>query len=124
MVLTTCFQSLAEQQLAQVLTERNTYRDRCQLLSKKMTKQASETLEKLSSASTKDSSDSKVSRSHSDGGQRHWSIQTGGIKVLRARGDVTERHGAGSVVSTEESLDTRCVGSAQLSAVQGCLSPS
>lgn len=104
----------AEQQLELALAERNKYRDRNQILSQKMTKQASDTLEKLSSASTKDSSDARVtlSRSHSDGAQRHWSIQSGGIKVLRATPDGKERLRTDSVATTEESLDTRWVDSA------------
>lgn len=98
-----------EQQLEQALAERNKYRHRNLLLSQKMTKQASDTLEKLSAASTKDSSEVRVtlSRSHSDGGQRHWSIQSGGIKVLRATPDLKERLRTDSVATTEESLDTR-----------------
>jgi hypothetical protein len=59
-----------ETQLSALLNERNIYRDRCETMSEKMKKQASDVLDKLSSSNNHDS-------------VRHWSIQTGGIKVLR-----------------------------------------
>jgi chromosome segregation ATPase len=59
-----------ETQLSALLNERNIYRDRCETMSEKMKKQASDVLDRLSSSNNHDN-------------VRHWSIQTGGIKVLR-----------------------------------------
>ena len=68
-----------EKQMADLLAERNMYRDRCDTLSQKMKKQASDVLEKNSTASTKDESfrgsESSAVSSRGSEGERHWSMQ-------------------------------------------------